>query len=155
MEMDIDIEGVDELNRALRALPELLAVRVQGDGLIAAARVVRDEAKTLVPVKTGSLRDSIRASRRAQTVDTFRGRKRVPGGAAQVRAGGKGARHAWLVEFGTVKTAAHPYLEPALNGNRSRLLRVAAAEMSKAFVKLGTELAAGRATRVTRRLVSE
>ena len=155
MEMSFEMEGMEELLRAMAALPGLVAERVYGDGMQAASKVVRDEAKRLVPVRTGALRDSIRARRRVGYVETFTGRKRVPGGAAQVFAGGSGARHAVLVEYGTVHDPAKPFLEPALLSDRNRQLTAAAAAMSKAFTKIGRDLAAGRATRIVRRLAAE
>ena len=147
MEMEVQIKGMDEL-------PGLVAERVQGDGLSAMARVVRDEAKQTVPVKTGKLRDSIRARRRAAKVDTGRGVKRVPGAAAQTLAGGPGARHAHLIELGTVKAAARPYLEPALLATQDKQLSAAAAAMARSFVRIGKQLAAGTPTRIVRRLAA-
>ena len=88
--------------------------------LSAAARVVRDDAKqtSAFADKTGALRASIRANRRAQKVHTSTGLKKVPGAAAQVRAGGKGTAR-------------------------------------KSFTKLGRDLAAGKASKLTRRLIAE
>ena len=153
--MDINVEGMDELAKAMNSLPGLLGARVQGGGLMAAARVVRDEAKTIVPVRSGALQRSIRAGRRAVTIETLSAPKRVPGGAARVRAGGRGAMHAALAEYGTVRTAAQPYLEPALRSSANRQLTAAVAAMRKSFVNLGRSLAAGTATRLTRRLAAE
>ena len=158
MEMDFEVSGFDELIREINRLPGLLAERVQGDGLIAAARVARDEAKQNVPVGTGALRDTIRATRRAQTVETAAGRKKVPGAAAQVRAGGPDARQAMLVEYGhggPQPAPPHPYLEPAITGTTARQFSAAAAAMRRSFVKLGRDLAAGKSSKLTRRLIAE
>ena len=136
MEMDFEVAGFDELIREMNKLPGLMAERMQGDGLIAAARVVRDEARQTAAFadKSGRLRDSIRASRRAQTVYTSAGRKRVPGAAAQVRAGGPGAEQAMLVEYGhggPHPAPPHPYLEPSLISTRSRQFAAAASAMRR------------------------
>jgi HK97 gp10 family phage protein len=87
----IRIEGIDEVRAALRALPEKLERNVVRGGLRAAAKIVADEAKRLVPVRRGVLQKSIRIS------------SRVKNGlvTVSVKAGGKGARHAHLVELGT------------------------------------------------------
>ena len=77
MEIDFNFEGFPETLRAIDALPGLLGARVQGDGLIAAARVARDEARKLVPVRTGALQRTIRARRVSQLVYTARGRHRM------------------------------------------------------------------------------
>ena len=78
MEMDIEVEGMEELLKAMESLPGLVGQHVQGDGLAAAARIVADQAKIRVPVKTGALRDSIRARKQAARISTVRGPKKVP-----------------------------------------------------------------------------
>lgn len=87
----IRIEGLDEVKRALRELPKKLERNVVRGGLRAAAKIVADEAKRRVPVRRGFLQKSIRIS------------SRVKNGlvTVSVKAGGKGARHAHLVELGT------------------------------------------------------
>ena len=155
MEMDVELTGFDTLASIMSSLPVLVAERVQGDGLFAAAEVVRDQAKANVPVKTGALQRSIRVRRRSQRVETTTGRKSVPGAAAQVVAGGRGAAHALLVELGTVRAAPHPYLAPALFETQGRLLAEARAAMTRAFVRLGRDLAAGKASRTIARLAAE
>jgi len=160
MEMEFEITGWEELIKTINDLPELMAARIQGDGMIAAAGVVRDEAKDIVPVKTGALRDSIRAERRAQTVETAAGRRKVPGAAARVRAG---AGHAALLEFGHAASGAfkhgpdvppYPYLEPAIVSTRDRQMQASRQAMSRSYKKLGRDLATGRTTKMTRRLIA-
>ena len=156
MEMDIDIQGIEQLYKAMvQALPGLLAERVQGDGLVAAARVVRNTARASVPVRTGALQRSIKVRRRSQWVYTSGGRKRVAGAAAQVVAGGRGARHAILVEYGTVRVPAQPYLEPGLLSTRSAQLAALRFGMQASFVKIGRQLQTGQTTALVRRLAAE
>ena len=151
MEIIIEAVGFEELERVLLSLPGALAEFVQGDGLFAAAGVVRDEARALVPVDTGALKSSLRRARRSARVPTGRGVRTIPNAAAVVRAGRSGVRHAVFVEYGTVNTHARPFLMPALLGTRARQLRAAASAIEAGFFKLGRSLAAGRATaRVTR-----
>lgn len=87
----IELKGVDELRQALRALPWRIAKNVLRGAVRAGAAVVAAEAKRRVPVRRGFLMRSIKISTRAK------------GGmvTASVKAGGKGARHAHLVELGT------------------------------------------------------
>ena len=154
MEIALSISGLDEAIRVMERLPGLLSERIQGDGLIAAARVVRDQAKARVPVRTGALRRSIRALRRSGNVETSGGVQRVPGQSARVRAGGPGARHAFLVEGGTVHSRAQPYLAPALTSTQSQQISAAADAMRAAFVRLGRQLQTGTTPRYAQRLVS-
>ena len=162
MEMDIEISGFDEIIEALEALPGLVGARVQGDGLVAAARVIRDAAKDNVPVDTGLLQRSIRTGRRSQIVYTFNGPRRIPGAAAQVRAGGnraigedsRPASHAVLVEYGTVRTRKTPYLEPAIGSTTAAQLGAAKIAMERSLVRVLKQLASGTGNAVVRRLAS-
>ena len=85
------IKGLDELKKALRALPDKLRRQALRNALAAGGRVVRDEAKALAPVlqkpivrkatgktlrKPGTLRDAIRVrtskqARKAGNVGVF------------------------------------------------------------------------------------
>ena len=167
MEIDFNFAGFAETERAIDALPGLLALRVQGDGLIAAARVARTEARKLVPVKSGDLQRTIRARRVSQRVDTASGRKNVPGAAAQVLAGQSGRTtrgrsrtaviYAAVVEYGLIRNraTAQPYLEPALIGSRTRQLAALAQAMRKSYPKIQRQLAGiSPQTRTTRRLAT-
>lgn len=71
-----------------------------------AHRVV-DAAKQLAPVRTGALRDSITVSESSH------------GGVRIV----VGVPYAGIVEFGSSKQSAQPYLLPALEGDRPDLIR--------------------------------
>lgn len=125
--ISIRVEGVEDVKQALRALPQRIATNVIRGALRAGAVVIANEAKQLVPVRRGVLRKSIKVS------------SRVKNGliTVSVKAGGKGARHAHLVELGTkphliprgsrrgFKTVsapirhpgakAKPYMRPAFN----------------------------------------
>ena len=138
---------LDDLERALRELPWAVKLHVMGAGCAAAARVVAARAKTLFPVDTGELSRSIRVRR---TSEKIRGRK-VSGTAAQVIAGAKRdldlkAHHAMLVELGTVRTAAQPYLAPAVRESRSPQFRAFAKTAERVFMKVARDAAAGRSS---------
>jgi HK97 gp10 family phage protein len=99
------LEGVEELNNALREIGDRatgLALRKAAE---AGAEVIADEAKQRAPVKTGQLRESITVA---------------PGpmkqGKAEYRIGpGKKAWYGSLIEFGTKFIPARPFLRPALD----------------------------------------
>jgi HK97 gp10 family phage protein len=87
------------------------ADRVKGEVLIAgaaaAAKVFYDEVKARAPVNAGTLRDSIyRVFAKDSSTDA---RKNY-----EIGWNRKKAPHGHLVEFGTVKMAARPFLRPAL-----------------------------------------
>ena len=123
MEMDLTDSGFDTAIANLQAIAPALAADVIGRGLRAAAKVVAQRAKEIVPVRTGALRDSIRARAATSLITTSSGRKKVSGTAAVVQAGSRGAfgsatriraAHAVLIEYGTVNSPAKPFLEPAI-----------------------------------------
>lgn len=73
------------------------------DAGLALADAVADDARRLVPVDEGDLRDSIEAEPAGPSEDAV----------ARVTAGGRDTFYAFLVEFGTADQPARPYLRPA------------------------------------------
>jgi HK97 gp10 family phage protein len=88
------IEGLAELDRMLKELPARLEGTVVRGGLRAGATVLQKAARELAPVRTGKLRASIKVSTGIRNGRVY----------SRVRAGGKDAYYAHMVEFGT---AAH------------------------------------------------
>lgn len=76
------------------------------------ARIVRDEAKRRAPRLSGRLRDSI----------GIRPGETVAGSATYVVFAG--VFYATFVEYGTSKTSARPFLRPAIDAMRGRVLEV-------------------------------
>ena len=149
-----DLEGL--IRNIERTLPGLVARRVIGDGMIAAAQKARDRARlsNAFMDRTGRLRRSIRASRRSVRAYSSVGRQviKVAGGAAQLRAGGRGARQAHLIEAGTVKARKRPYIKPAVEGLVGTVLQVAARAMRESLNRHRAQIESGRTTTLTRRL---
>jgi len=144
---EVTITGLDEIQKLLNRLPANIEANVMRGALRAGVKVIETEAKTRVPVKTGKLLKSIRIS----------SRKRGSELKVTLKAGGKGAKHAHLVEFGTqphvinakpesvleflqgifAKTVMHPgarmkpFMRPALDAGRHLALREMAAYARK------------------------
>lgn len=59
MKINVNITGIEDLNRALRELPKAMERGVLLATLREAAKVVRDEVRNTAPVKSGVLRRSI------------------------------------------------------------------------------------------------
>lgn len=96
---EIKIEGLAELHKLLQELPAKIEANALRGGMRAGAKVIEAEAKRLAPVgrdpeTAGDMRDSIRVSVRSRNGKVE----------ATIKAGGKKAWYAHLVEFGT---AAH------------------------------------------------
>lgn len=98
MMAEVRIEGLADLHKLLQELPAKLEANVLRGGMRAGAKVIEQEARRLAPVGTGNGSGDLRASVRASV------RSRNGKVEATIKAGGKKAWYARLVEFGT---AAH------------------------------------------------
>lgn len=90
-DFSVKLEGFDTLKARTEALPQKLQRNILRGGMRAAVGVIRKLAREFVPVRTGKLRRSIRASARS-----FRDGRLV----GTVTSGGKGAWQANIIEVG-------------------------------------------------------
>ncbi len=100
------LEQLEEMDRELSGHGDVV-----DDGLLAAARVVEADALRRVPVDTGKLRDSLYAANSKSTLTKPRQTRARPGTAKVAAADYK----AHLLEYGTRRTRAQPFLRPALD----------------------------------------
>lgn len=101
MNISISVSGgTDSIISAAEKIRETLPA-----ALMAGAEAVADSARSMCPVDTGRLRSSIGVSQ--------------SGNGAEVYAG---EDYAIYVEFGTYKTAAQPFLMPALSAAEEAVL---------------------------------
>lgn len=113
----LEIKNSRKILRALDRIDYETKRRSLRQGTATAAKVIRDEAKRLVPVDTGSLR---------QKIGIIRNRARVGGSEVVVgihsgivrRTGLEPVVYAMHVEFGTVYQRAQPYMRPAFQNKR-------------------------------------
>jgi len=100
------IEGAKEMEALLKDLGPKVATRLGDKALRAAAKPIIQEAKRLVPVRTGQLKRSI-VGVGGKNKQTER----------EVLIGFKppASRRAHFTEFGTRHSAAHPFMRPALD----------------------------------------
>lgn len=130
-----EIEGVEELRGKLRGLTQKMQRGALRNAFRGAGRIVEREAKTLVPVESGDLKDaigtSVSATNTAVKVDVGV-RKRQPGAPA---------RYGRLVELGTAHSAPQPFLRPALDNKGDEavasIARALKPEIEKAARKQG------------------
>jgi len=104
------------LENAQRSLVEELDALVDS-----AVKLVWDTAVTLVPVRRGQLKGSIRIE------ETGRPMERV------IRAGGDEAPYAPPVEYGTYKMAARPFMRPAAEARGPEIERLILEGMKRLF----------------------
>ena len=99
------LDGADELNAALRQVGNRAGGLVLKHAAEEGATVITEEARRLAPRDTGALAEGITAQP-----------GRIQQGRAQINIGiGKAEWYGELVELGTEKMAAHPFLRPALD----------------------------------------
>lgn len=105
--IDLEVEAdVEHLIRALSEIGPEARGRTMG-ALDTCAEMIRDHARAMVPVDTGSLQRSIRK------VGLLHGVGVSAGGHIRNPRTGKIVDYARHLEYGTSKTAAKPFLRPA------------------------------------------
>jgi HK97 gp10 family phage protein len=97
MKIDFNLKGADAFDEMLKQLPPRVASRVANNALRAGARVMNNEAKRLVPVKTGELKASLKVRTRRPKNPAIK--------AVSFGVRGKEGPLAHLIEFGT---SPHP-----------------------------------------------
>lgn len=129
-------EGVPQMQKMFSQFAVALGPEGMGtarkqlkDILIKPAYVIRDEAKDLVPVRTGTLRDAIYATRGPED-------KR----GVIVGVNGKKAPYAKYVEKGTSRTPAHPYFRPAINATAPSIANMISGDMKKLLEGMANQL---------------
>lgn len=121
MSETIEIQGLKECAAALNRLPLATSRAIQRDILMQRGQPIADAARELAPKDSGDLRDSIavgdKLSKRqaglhhpasATDVEVFVGAGPLP--------------HAHLMEFGTSRTAAQPFMRPAWDAGKRSIL---------------------------------
>lgn len=146
--MKFKIEGLADLDGTLgRLIAETSSATAKNTlrrALTKAAQPVADRAKQLVAVDSGGLRDSIKVSGRlanpvgksefhaamkaglgkGAAVSAMRDARRAAdrGSTIEVYIGPGQQPHAHLIEFGTARSPAQPYLRPAWEETREQVL---------------------------------
>ena len=140
LKVSVHMMGLEQLRRALRALPEKIQARELGAAVAAGASVIRQEAKALVPVLKepqanrlpGVLRRAIRSTRgkrrdsEASAVVSIRLLSKKAVAAFKAKGGKSSAQNPndpfyWrFVEFGTSKMRAQPFLRSAFNTKKEQ-----------------------------------
>lgn len=123
----LEVQGAKEIEKVLDDLPDKMREKTVMNATRAGARVIRDEAKSRVPVRTGELRDAI-------TVKTVKKSKRSGEDLVKVGFEKPTSRRAHLTEYGTVHSPAQPFMRPAIDSAAKR-----------AIEKIGKSLASGAA----------
>lgn len=123
LEVTAEIQGLDELERRLVALPSAVGIKVMRSALLDAAKPIRDAARERVHKRTGALARSIGLASGATGKD---------GAFAGIRMARKLAGWRWhFEEFGTSRQRARPFLRPAFDEQVMPALRRFSEQLSK------------------------
>ncbi len=106
-------EGMDEILQNLSNVIDKTTGKAVKEVYLKAGLRLRDQARSRVPVKTGALKEAIFAAR---------GDENKPN--VLVGVNYKKAPHAHLIEYGTVRAPAHPYLRPAVSASADEMRRI-------------------------------
>ena len=153
----VRVQGLDQLAKALRELPQ----RVVRNGLRAAvyagAKVIRDEAKLQAPVATGDLGanqpppGTLKRSVIMKQITELSGAQKqtffvtVRHGKKYRKQGKKGtlSQDAWywrFVEFGTIKMSARPFLRPAFDMKKHEAVTAIKTRLAQRIEQAAQEL---------------
>ena len=129
MRLSATVKGLDKILDKLDAVDNVHKTRALRDGLAAGGAEAIEAAKDIVPVDTGALRDSLHVGGYTELTPGYR-RVRKFGELDKPRGTGKEVAvfigstwpYAHLVEGGTRRVAARPYMRRALDEKQKAVL---------------------------------
>jgi HK97 gp10 family phage protein len=116
------ITGADKLEAKLKGLGPAVAGKIGVNALTSSARPITAAIRRYAPVKTGKLKRSV-------TSQAVRANGALLSRVIGFRSPGRFYSH--LVEFGTIKSAPHPFIRPALDAT----VRTSLLEMGRALFR--------------------
>lgn len=127
----VRVQGLGEIERKLKALvAQVTKPAVLEEALVAGGEVIAEEARRLVPVRTGTLRDSIVVA----SGDLDASAVTLKHGLAKVQIGpDERGFYGHLVEFGTYRSAAKPFMRPAFDAKKAEAMEIVTEHLSRAF----------------------
>lgn len=157
--MQVKIFGLEQLKKALNQLPVEIQQKALRSAVSASAKVVVDAAIAKAPAgDTGNLKKAIYryrsrsgsgTGRETYLVGVRKGKKAYANTARNRRLNRVGKKYTvegeayyWrYLEFGTVKMQAKPFMRPAFEGSKSRILDVMKERLGKAIQDQAKKLA--------------
>lgn len=148
----VRIDGLKELDAALAQLPKATGKAVLRRTAVRALAPVIAEARQLVPVDQGALKASLKITTKLSKRQQRLNARAVAEGKSSVQlyAGPAALPSAHLIEFGTSKMAAQPFMRPAWDSKKDEVLELVKTEMADEITK-----AAGRLARKAARLAAK
>jgi HK97 gp10 family phage protein len=144
MNVDVKVEGLPELEKALNDLGPSLAKKAMVEASKAGGKTFADAAKQKAPRMTkatkhrqpGELADSIVVTTKT---NARTGATKAKVGPARPKGGNKQEPGAWglMEEFGSVHNRPQPYLRPAFDENAEKIIQDFASVLHDAIEKKG------------------
>lgn len=107
-----DLSALKLFDKNLRRLSKLEKNNLMQEGFKKSADMLRDEVRKRVPAGKGVLKEDIKSGATAKTGQVFiRGRNLSP-------------QKVDLLEYGTSKIPAHPFIRPAFDANQNRAEKI-------------------------------
>lgn len=115
--MSVQVLGLEQVKKTLKDVSPAEGRRIARRTVTRVAREVRDQVRQRAPVDSGNLRKSIKSRRAKGSPDRAEAEVWVD------KSGGRSGKgyHWHLVEFGTVKMAAQPFLVPTIEEMRPKV----------------------------------
>jgi len=137
--VDVKVSGINEILKKLKKLPIVMQKRVVTGAIRASAAAINKEAKLNVPKDEGDLKKSLSVIKRKTKDKNIIYFSVVPKTKLLHKIqDAKGERHynyGGLVEFGSSKMSARPYLRPAFESKGAEAISIAKAYMKKRIDK--------------------
>lgn len=143
MRTSFRVEGFSELDNALKELPKATGKNALRRAARKALEPVMEAARSMAPVDDGTLRNSLKVATKLSKRQASIHRKMVRDDKASVEvyAGASALPQAHLSEFGTVNQAPQPFLRPAWDQNKDKVLDVMKTELGNEIEKAAKRLA--------------
>lgn len=138
--MKVQIDGLKELEQKLLQMSPKLAKNGLRAAVAAGSRVIANEAKKNVPVDTGVLRRAIFMKQIRE--ESGNSKQTFYVGVRKGKGERKKNRDGWyfhMVEFGTKKMAARPFLRPAFESRRVEAAEVIKRRLAERIAKIAGE----------------
>lgn len=124
--LKVEILGSDEVALLFKSI-ERISEQTLDEAALSGAQIVKADARARVPVDTGSLKNSIDILRKEKSRNPKKKAAYQIGPRYKSRKSPDGVNYGLLVEFGHKTKSgkivpSHPYLRPAVDSNRSRVM---------------------------------
>jgi HK97 gp10 family phage protein len=127
------------LEKRLLAIPNEVLAELR-PALIKGAQEIADTMEILVPEDEGDLQNTIAVTGPNETTPPYAaggGSKTANANQAFVTVGSTDVRYGHIVEFGSVKMAARPFILPSVRLKKAKVLRRIQTAIGKAIKKVG------------------